>query len=124
MAVSAEVQSSPPPPAPAGGRVARNASVYFVGQLASWFVTFLYLSVIPRLLAERAWGEMTVAMTVVNTIAGIFTCGMESYLVKEIGRLGERSEHLIRATLGLRLAAQIPMVVACLIAFRVMHVGT
>jgi O-antigen/teichoic acid export membrane protein len=123
MAVSADVQTTPIPTgsAPTGGRVTRNAWVYLLGQLASWTVTFAYLSILPRLLAERAWGELTVATTVVTTIGAFFACGMESYLVKEIGRQPERSEHLIGATIGLRIAVLIPLVAVSLAALSLMH---
>ncbi len=124
MAVSAEVQTSqapPTPPVPSGGRVARNASVYLVGQIASWTVSFLYLSIIPRMLAERAWGELTVATTIVTTVGGLFACGMESYLVKEIGRDRANTEHLLRATIGLRLVVLLPIILCCVATFKIMH---
>jgi len=89
------------------GRVARNASVYFIGQLVSWAVSFTAIAIIPRTLGEKAMGQLALANNAVHPVASLLKCGIETYLVKETGRDRTQTRHLLAATLALRLVAMI-----------------
>lgn len=100
-----------------GGLVARNASIYFVIQVASWVITVIGVSVVPRRLGERAWGQIAVAETVAFTLAATLGLGCETYLIKEVGRDRENASRLVRATLGLRILLFIPGATLSILAF-------
>jgi hypothetical protein len=91
-------------------KIARNASIYFVGQVATWLVNIVTLSIIPRTLGERAMGELAFAMSTVMTIQLLLMLGGEMFMTKEVGRDREEAARLIGALLGLRLAL-IPVLV-------------
>ena len=97
-----------PPPSGNRGRVAKNASIYMASQIITWLVTFVSLSIIPRLLGEKTLGEMTFITALTASVVGFFSFGIDSYMTKEIGRDSRQAERLLRATFGLRLAVSIP----------------
>lgn len=98
-------------PAPGGGRgrVARNASIYFLAQLVSWAVSFTAVAIVPRTLGERAMGQLALANNAVHIVVSVLKCGIENFLVKEVGRDRAQTERLLGATLGLRLVAILPL---------------
>lgn len=91
------------------GRVAKNAIIYFLGQLLSWSVTFLTISLIPRRIGEMGMGQLGVATTVVTTVSNLFALSIDSFLTAEIGRDRRLAERYIRALFGLRLLLFVPM---------------
>ena len=99
-------ETPPPQPEPesTGQRVAKNAVIYLLSQLASWVVTFASVSAIPRLLGKQALGQLAIADTVVTTVVTFGCLSIEQYLIVEIGRNRNETERLLRATLGLRIA--------------------
>jgi O-antigen/teichoic acid export membrane protein len=103
------------------GRVARNAVTYLAGQLLSWSVTFVTVSIIPRRLGETGMGQLAVAGAVVGTVSSIYSLSVEQYLMTEVGRDRTQTERLLRALWGLRLAAFIPMALCVLAVLRLVH---
>lgn len=97
------------------GRVAKNAIIYFIGQLLSWSVTFLTVSIIPRTLGEQAMGELAIATTMATTIAGALKLSMDSWLTAEVGRNRQDAERLISLLFGLRICL-LPFLVAVSLA--------
>jgi polysaccharide transporter, PST family len=130
MAVGAEANQAPAAapipsgsPGPNGSPVARNASVYLVAQVLSWAVSFAYVSILPRLLAERVWGELAVVTSAIAATTGLFILGVDSYLVKEIGRDQSNAERLLGAALALRALLAIPAIGAGLIVISMLKPG-
>ena len=89
-------------------RVAKNASIYLVSQFVTWLVTFVSIAIIPRLLGAATLGKLAYVGTLFGLIMMFFQFGIDSYLIKEIGRDARKTERLLRATLGLRLAVSLP----------------
>lgn len=102
------------------GRVARNTVVYFLGQVLTWGITFVSLSIVPRALGERGMGELAVAGAAVGTVASIMGLSVEAYLTKEIGRDRDQAERLLRATLGLRILMIVPTALIAMVVLRSM----
>src|SRR5262249_50236401 len=113
------VEASPEPAAEyAQGRVAKNAIIYFAGQIISWLVALLTVSIIPRTLGEKAYGQYSLASATVVTVGVFFMLGIEHYLIREVGRDRTRAEYLVRAPLGLRIALLPAFIVVTLLALR------
>ena len=74
------------PPESSHGRVAKNASIYFLGQTVSWLANIVVLSTIPRTLGETAMGQFAYVMGVITIISLCVMLGGETYLTVEIGR--------------------------------------
>jgi O-antigen/teichoic acid export membrane protein len=86
-------------------RVTRNAGIYLLSQLISWAATFISLSVIPRRLGEQTMGQIVLASSTLSAIMAFLTIGIESHLIREIGRDRQQAEKLLPATFGLRIFA-------------------
>lgn len=84
-------------------RVAKNSLIYLLGQLLTWSVTLVAITVIPRRLGEASMGQLTVAGTVVGTVIQFLSFSIESYLTTEVGRDRREAQRLVQALLGLRL---------------------
>ncbi len=102
-------------------RIAENASFYMLSQIAGWVISFLTISIIPRALGETAVGELAVLGAAFMPLGTILGCGLESILVKEVGRNPNQAERLLRACIGLRLALHIPGVAASFLALSLIH---
>ncbi len=87
-----------------------------VSQLLSWLVTFVTLSIIPRALGEKGIGQLSIASTAISIPAAFLLFGIDTYLVKEIGRDPRQAEHLLRAMIGLRTALLIPAAILAMAA--------
>jgi O-antigen/teichoic acid export membrane protein len=111
------------PPAPeslgAGSRVASNAAIYTVGQLLSWCISFLSISLIPRFLGEAGMGQIAIATAGVGVVAGVVGFSVESFVMAEMGRRNEDQERVLRAVMGLRLATIPVMVFGALVLLAV-----
>lgn len=94
---------APEAPSAQNGRVAGNAAIYLAGQTLSWAATLVTMTLIPRQLGESAMGEYAVVGATISTASALLSCGIEQYLITEIGRSRHRTEALLRATFGLRL---------------------
>lgn len=90
-------------PESAHGRVAKNASIYFVAQILGWVANIMVMSLIPRALGEVPVGKFFYILNIVLTAALCFMLGGEMYLTVEIGRDRSSANRLIGAMLGLRL---------------------
>lgn len=90
-------------PEQSGGRVAKNASIYFFGQTLGWLANIVILSIIPRTLGEAVMGQFTYILGVMYLMWMCVMLGGEMYLVVEIGRDRAGAAHLVGALLGLRL---------------------
>ena len=104
------------PPTGNKRRVAKNASIYLVSQLVTWLVTFASIAIIPRLLGATTLGKLAYVGTLYGLIMMFYQFGIDSYLIKEIGRDSRKAERLLRATLGLRLAISLPTALTAWIA--------
>ncbi|MEP6754084.1 MAG: polysaccharide biosynthesis C-terminal domain-containing protein [Chthonomonadales bacterium] len=100
-------------------RVTKNAIIYSLGQIISWCITFLTISIIPRYLGEGALGQAAIAGTAVATVAAAVGFSIERYLIAEIARAGDGAERIIRAVMGLRLVSA-PLIIlgSCIILGR------
>ena len=96
------------PPSGNRKRVAKNTSIYLVSQIVTWLVTFVSIAIIPRLLGAATLGKLFFVSNLYTTVMVLFQFGIDSYLIKEIGRDARQTERLIRATFGLRLAVSLP----------------
>ncbi len=105
------------PPESSQGRVAKNASIYFLGQTVSWLANIVVLSTIPRTLGETAMGQFAYVMGIVTIISLCVMLGGETYLTVEIGRDRVRAADYVGAMLGLRLVLFPVFVLACLVVF-------
>jgi O-antigen/teichoic acid export membrane protein len=107
-----------PQPETTGGRVAKNASIYFVGQTFSWLANIIVLSIIPRTLGEAAMGQFAYVMGIIMMLALCAQMGGEMFLTIEVGRNPGSSKHFVEAMLGLRIALIPVYVLACLLFFK------
>ncbi len=57
-------------------RVAKNTLIYIVGQLVSWAMTLLSVSIIPRRLGETGMGQLAIAGTTVGAVANMMMLGL------------------------------------------------
>ena len=96
------------PPSGNKRRVAKNASIYLASQLVTWLVTFVSIAIIPRLLGAATLGKLAFVGNLYGTAMVFFQFGIDSYLIKEIGRDERQTESLMRATFGLRLVVSLP----------------
>ena len=101
--------------------VTHNALIYLISQLVSWAITFLTISVIPRTLGEIGVGQMTVMGTVATPVTMLFSCGIENYVIREVGRDPGQAERLFRAAFGLRLILYLPRMAAMFLALWFIH---
>src|ERR1051326_6034170 len=92
------------------GRVAKNASIYLLAQIVSWFVTFAALSIIPRTLGKAGSGQLAIVQNAF-VFSPFLMLGIDQYLAKELGRDRRQSERLLRGVMGLRLA-MLPVIFA------------
>ncbi|MCC6728086.1 MAG: oligosaccharide flippase family protein [Chthonomonadales bacterium] len=109
------------PAAVAHSRVASNAVIYLLGQLLSWSVTFVTVSIIPRRLGETGYGQLMVASTAVGTVSSILALSIEQHVMTEVGRDHRRAAHMVGALWGLRTLMALPMVACALIVLTVTH---
>ncbi|MCS6777626.1 MAG: oligosaccharide flippase family protein [Chloroherpetonaceae bacterium] len=84
-------------------RVARNAAIYFFGQIFTWLINIVTISIIPRALGETAMGQFAFAMTTASTVQTLLTLGGDNFLTKEVGRDRNLSAQLLSGLFGLRI---------------------
>jgi O-antigen/teichoic acid export membrane protein len=84
--------------------VHKNFVIYVSAQLLTWTVTFISLSVIPRLLGEDSSGKIVVASTAATLPTSLLTLGIDQFLMKEIGRDPSQTKRLLGGLVGLRIA--------------------
>jgi O-antigen/teichoic acid export membrane protein len=120
LAIHTESESSP---AISHQKVAKNTIVYLLGQIVSWCVTFLTVSIIPRRIGEEGMGQLAVAASITNAVGAIFALGIDSYLVAEIGRSRDQADRLVRSLWAFRLVTLLPQILVTLLVMKVMHVG-
>jgi O-antigen/teichoic acid export membrane protein len=85
-------------------KITRNASIYLAAQILSWVVTFVSLTVFSRTIGKSGTGILAFLGNAFAPIA-ILTLGIDSYLVKELGRDRSLAGPLMRATFGIRLVS-------------------
>jgi O-antigen/teichoic acid export membrane protein len=108
--MTTETQTAPPdasislPNVERHSRVDRNFLTYLSCQLLSWVVTFFTVSIIPRTLGEANTGKIVLATTATVTPFYVLGFGIDTWLVKEIGRDRSQAPALVSGILGLRLA--------------------
>lgn len=110
-----------PPTEATSTRVVKNSMIYMTGQLLSWVVAFVSISIIPRSLGEKGIGQMGVAATAVVTVTLLLTLNIEQYLTPAVAREPERARELLGATIGLRMAMLPLLLIAGCLALFVMH---
>jgi O-antigen/teichoic acid export membrane protein len=103
------------------GRIARNTLIYLSAQLASWVISFLSISIIPRTLGETSCGELAVIGCAFGPVAAAFGFGLEQHLMQAIGWDPSQTERLLGGCIGLRLVLQIPAMLCCLVALHLLH---
>jgi O-antigen/teichoic acid export membrane protein len=104
-------------------KVAKNTLIYLLGQIVSWCVTFLTVSIIPRRIGEEGMGQLAVAASITTTVGSCFALGIDSYLVAEIGRCPENSDRLVRSLWAFRCVTMLPQILVTLLVMKVMHVS-
>ena len=102
-------------------RVAKNTLIYMAGQLLSWVMTFVSVSIIPRRLGESNIGHLAIAATAVGAVANMLMLGLDGFISAEIGRNKGQSERIVQAFLGLRLSLLPLLAVGAMIALRAAH---
>ena len=102
-------------------RVAKNTLIYMAGQLLSWVMTFLSVSIIPRRLGESNIGHLAIAATAVGAVANMLMLGLDGFISAEIGRNKGQSERIVQAFLGLRLSLLPLLVIGAMIALHAAH---
>lgn len=119
----AAAAAAEPNPADAGHRpsVHRNFLIYVSAQLLTWTVTFISLSVIPRLLGEASSGKIVVASTAATLPTSLLCLGIDQYLMKEIGRDPSQTKRLMSGLIGLRFALLIPCALGTILTGLMLH---
>jgi O-antigen/teichoic acid export membrane protein len=118
------IQTEPEPsPAISHQKVAKNTLIYLLGQIVSWCVTFLTVSIIPRRIGEEGMGQLAVATSITGAVGAFFALGIDSYLVAEIGRSRDQADRLVRSLWGFRTVMLLPQVLVTLLVMKVMHVS-
>ena len=102
-------------------RVAKNTLIYMAGQLLSWVMTFVSVSIIPRRLGESNIGHLAIAATAVGAVANMLMLGLDGFISAEIGRNKGQSERIVQAFLGLRLSLLPLLVIGAMIALYAAH---
>ena len=104
-------------------RVAKNTLIYIVGQLVSWAMTLLSVSIIPRRLGETGMGQLAIAGTTVGAVANMMMLGLDGFISAEIGRNRPASERIVQAFMGLRLCLLPLLALISLSALALAHVS-
>jgi O-antigen/teichoic acid export membrane protein len=103
------------------GNVHRNFVIYLIGQLLTWTVTFISVSVIPRILGEANSGKLVVAAAATGLPVRLLLLGIDGHIMTEIGRDIRNAPRLLGGLLGLRIALIPAAFVGTLITGYMMH---
>ena len=99
-----------------GHRLIRNAAALLASQPVTWVLTLVFTVMVPRNVGPVEWGEWGVAQALGGLAIVLFDMGINTVVVKSVGRNPERAESTVGVALTLRLLL-CPVIVVAMLGF-------